>query len=621
MGMFPLLLIAMTGITFGWQPDGADGVEYTIQVSPTELDDIRRIGEITSTIDPQVAGHVSRIKIVVGTETLPKQTPKHLAGTPVSNHSDSYWSEIDNTAVPIPEIDSRGQAIPLAANGNAISRRTRVMKPDPQTGTTNNGFAMPPSLQDPANQFSSGIQTQINRAGRAINRSTATSLNAPTPASSNPNAAPGFSSVQNSNQPPSQGPGLNMRAGASPALQNAVSNATGNNRMVAPATQTNSNVAGSNRTAPTAVSSPPPAPNLAGSSGSTNNAGQTPTPPPFTSSQGSNTMAATRHGGPSTEPTSQRDNTWNHVGQAAPKPQQANTNIQGMSDTLSRSVSGQPSTTSRPGDTFGKWPSGMTLSQTNQSGRSKGTGTGNLGSANISRTGNLNTNAGSQRNANSLGQPRPAPTSDRFSSNSEFSGRINGQSPFANPAQQRSINSPDPRLSPSQIAAGAWSFDSMNRPIDRHGRLVHPTGNMASHPFPPSGIDANRFGRNNLPPNQAYSGAPIDSRYTYDPRSGMRPSAAEIHRTAAIDTPGGSIERESSVSLAKNRKSTENSSSDQTPAKSPPEPIAAQRLFNGLLLMSVVANVYLMFWLKNLRLRFRDLVAAKKLSGPSAQPA
>jgi len=43
-----------------------------------------------------------------------------------------------------------------------------------------------------------------------------------------------------------------------------------------------------------------------------------------------------------------------------------------------------------------------------------------------------------------------------------------------------------------------------------------------------------------------------------------------------------------------------------------PERVAAQPIFNGLLLCSVIVNVYLLFWLKNLRVQFREMVAAKR---------
>ena len=40
--------------------------------------------------------------------------------------------------------------------------------------------------------------------------------------------------------------------------------------------------------------------------------------------------------------------------------------------------------------------------------------------------------------------------------------------------------------------------------------------------------------------------------------------------------------------------------------------VAAQPVFNGLLLFSFVANIYLVVWLKNLRHEFRELVANKR---------
>ena len=42
--------------------------------------------------------------------------------------------------------------------------------------------------------------------------------------------------------------------------------------------------------------------------------------------------------------------------------------------------------------------------------------------------------------------------------------------------------------------------------------------------------------------------------------------------------------------------------------------VSAQPLFNGLLLISLVANVYLIFWLKNLRTQFHDMIAAKRMA-------
>ncbi len=80
MGGVPLLLMAIAmGITYGWHPDGAGGVNYIIQVPPEQLDAVRRSGEISSVIDPEVRGHVSRIIIRVGEGPLPRDTPADFA--------------------------------------------------------------------------------------------------------------------------------------------------------------------------------------------------------------------------------------------------------------------------------------------------------------------------------------------------------------------------------------------------------------------------------------------------------------------------------------------------------------------------------------------------------------
>ena len=41
-------------------------------------------------------------------------------------------------------------------------------------------------------------------------------------------------------------------------------------------------------------------------------------------------------------------------------------------------------------------------------------------------------------------------------------------------------------------------------------------------------------------------------------------------------------------------------------------------LLTGILLVSLISNIYLIFWLKRLRLQFRDLLAAKRLANHSS---
>jgi len=95
-------------------------------------------------------------------------------------------------------------------------------------------------------------------------------------------------------------------------------------------------------------------------------------------------------------------------------------------------------------------------------------------------------------------------------------------------------------------------------------------------------------------------------------------------RTAAISAPAANVAN-SGASLEKptvidpvigSRPANASAASGQMT----PGPVAAQPLFNGLLLISMVANIYLIFWLKNLRLQYHDMVAAKRMasSNPSS---
>jgi len=168
MGAAPvLIMLAAIGVDYGWQPDGTtsprgDNIEYIVQISPDQLQQLQSIGEITSSIDPAVQNRVSRIVVRVGTEKLPRNpgqareiepSPSSTNGRTVSS-SPSFGDQQD---VPIPEISLTGQqalasaerASPSGgANVGRENANASVMKPDPQGG----GFAMPASSQPGAPQ-------------------------------------------------------------------------------------------------------------------------------------------------------------------------------------------------------------------------------------------------------------------------------------------------------------------------------------------------------------------------------------------------------------------------------------------------------------------------------------
>ena len=122
-GLLVLLAVATTGVTYGWQPDGNGGVEYIVQVSPNELAQARHSGEITSTIDPSIRGHVSRVIVRVGTAELPRETPAQLTA----------HAQADHNPVSIPQIPSVGPNDRLADRRVANQVET-VMKPDTGRG-------------------------------------------------------------------------------------------------------------------------------------------------------------------------------------------------------------------------------------------------------------------------------------------------------------------------------------------------------------------------------------------------------------------------------------------------------------------------------------------------------
>ena len=134
MGSIPMLImmIAATGVTYGWQPDpngdDASSVQYIVQVSPHEFARMQQIGEVTTVIAPEVREHVSRIVVRVGSGDPPRELPTMLRR----------------------------------------SIRVAARKPDPQSG----GMSLPPSLRDSMSQAGDSARNaftnQVDQAGRSL---------------------------------------------------------------------------------------------------------------------------------------------------------------------------------------------------------------------------------------------------------------------------------------------------------------------------------------------------------------------------------------------------------------------------------------------------------------------
>ncbi len=231
---------------------------------------------------------------------------------------------------------------------------------------------------------------------------------------------------------------------------------------------------------------------------------------------------------------------------------------------------------------------------------------------------------------------------DRFNQDPSANGRL----------ATESSSGPDRRLTAAELAAGAWSIDRYGQLLDRYGRLISVTDPRDSQIDPrvaadrrfdphrsPVTLEQPQLGRTGIDTRLAHETGPFQQgpyqpgpiqqggafEQTYQPVS---PSSnrSDVAVARADRNP---ISRETSLreqspdprSLSDQERSDADSVGLDRIRNTARNQVASQPFFNGLLLISFVANIYLMFWLKNLRLRFRDLVVAKRLSNANTQPS
>jgi hypothetical protein len=600
-GLSVLLVIAAMGITYGWQPDDNGGVEYIIQIPPDQLHEIERVGEISSLIDPAVRGHVSRVIVQVGNGPLQRRTPANFARKLNPQPDRGVIAASDQSPVPIPEMGDHRQATPIPSLDPAENTPAAVMKPD-ANDSNGPGFSFP--------SLPSTLRDTAATAGNTL------------------------------------------RAQAS------------NNRV-----QPHPN---------TTQTRQPQAPRFTGSD-PTGELARTRPGGPTTDPAGNrdNTwrgFATNQAGGPSTDPVGSNVAANNRF-----DPRSLNAQDRAAADALS---SRRGATGLSPNDTFGKLPSGLSLpAAANQP--SAGYTRGNLNTqANATRgvnpqtanlqTPNSQTGVYSQyeqtqldlqtRNANNkaYGQSQydpatrnqaPANNYNQATANAQGSnysqtgiGGYNNQSPAYSTRDEQVPQTrmgPDSRLTRQQVDAGAWSVDIYNRPIDRDGKLIEVTSPTAavygSDPRQQTGLYPDRtystLGQPNVSqPRMAETSTsnqqtqPRTGSYGYNPplpantrlvnENGQTVSSDLIRQTR----PANDVQFDP-PSLSNRRTASVLGGSVSSGGIQSPRQVAAQPLFNGLLLVSFVANIYLIFWLKNLRVQFRDLVAAKRIANSSSQTA
>lgn len=583
MGAAPLLImLAAVGVDYGWQPDGTtsprgDNVEYIIQIPPAQLDQIKSIGEITSAIDPEIQGRISKVVVRVGTAKLPRD-----AGRAASVAAVSQAAALDDDAqIPIPEISDT--AIAQAPTARAQTDRAdspgseALMKPDPQAG----GFALPDSLANPV-RTNPAVSTEP-----AANRDNQwNDIRSQSPAGgTGTNAATAGTSARGPSTDPVD-PAARSTAWPTTTGQSGVTG-TADSAGLGTATAA-PNVTSNPANAPTATSgtrraTDPSDPNWSGY-GTTPNFGTL--PPGLNTNQSGAGSNAAAIGYPQTMPT------------AADLSRQA-------SD-LQRNVAGQIDSAAAAAQTFARDAAGNLLDRLGRPidslGRLIDPESGNL----VDASGNWIDQHG--RKIDRFG--RLLPSESTTAAQGAVQGAVQGNvaSLQAPPlASQRNdagfYNQPAPGyLQIGQTAAmqqGQGPLLNQQYANQQYANQQHGYGAT-------SNATDSRLLRQN---DHNHARAPIG--FEEDNLRSASDTRLALNSRAAIDTRAAELE------LARQAAITRQAAT----APTKPRGVAAQPFFNFMLLISVVGNAYLIFETSNLRRKFRNMIANVRATKISAQPA
>jgi len=186
---------------------------------------------------------------------------------------------------------------------------------------------------------------------------------------------------------------------------------------------------------------------------------------------------------------------------------------------------------------------------------------------------------------------------------------------------------PDQPVNPNQLAGDSTTVD----PFDDMPRMVTQT-----FPVPTASLDDSEKPSSNVIANDAQdlSSGIEQGKFSSDRVGRLQNAEANGELDISTDNSANVSDRTnlgSEVLEAQNLPSTDLTAESGSVAKidvaNAPESSRSQAidsyktdgsgqpqpLFNGILLISLVSNVYLVFWLKRLRLQFHDLVAAKRM--------
>lgn len=602
-GLLVLLAVAVTSVTYGWQPDGTGGVEYLVQVSPDKLAQVRSTGEISSTIPAEIRGHVSRVVIRVGDGPLPRTISSAMQQSAEADR----LSAADHQNVPIPQMGSQ-----------PADQFERVMKPQ-------DGFTFP----DAAARAGDRVAAGANDAASRLRSDATNALNG-----LRDNTASAFGSAaedlrNRAAERVSQGAGSLLNAGDDVMRRAAdrTSAAARDNKWF----QLNSDA----RNLPS--TDPVRAPNA----GSLRE-------PPFV---GPTRPGDMRSAAASSQYTQAELDQIRRNDQANTNARLANTRTATEDQSAGQNDRGFGSSG------FGMMPAGMSTPRSVQEEEQRRATTlrdsrSEIGFADA----RLQLNDTSRRATDPFADPRAVDSrqatlqnrtgvdpryeidprygddarrsviDDRNSRTSTWADQSNATNLAADRLRARDV---DPRLSKADVdrlPTGAWSFDIYDNPIDKQGLVLD------RHGIPVSAQKAHEltYGRNApavtqpqiaMAPGMPSTGGMMVPNFGQTTMAGVSTGTQFSPLTPNQNNmSGGPIHSRPPLNP-----DAINSASDRNgpgrggdAGERTRQSLAAQPLFNFLLLMSIVANVYLVFWLKNLRHQFHDLVSSKRIATSEA---
>lgn len=187
MGGAPLLLaLAVVTVDYGWESDGRDGYRYIVQVPAEQLHDIERTGKITSRLPPELRGRVSSIEIRVGDGEVPRPAVTPAADSPAAGSSETESPNAESPHVAAAGTEFPGPEETVRGQGES----SQFSYPPEEEVAATDPAESDTAAAPPANGFGT---SDFGGFARPRSTPTSTSTRQDAPSTSRPQSAPSTS--------------------------------------------------------------------------------------------------------------------------------------------------------------------------------------------------------------------------------------------------------------------------------------------------------------------------------------------------------------------------------------------------------------------------------------------